>query len=246
VVVAFVALSSPIDYWGYRYFYAHTVQHLLLMFAAPTLIVAGAPWQPLLLAVPLRVRRFALPAILHGRSARPVRVAGRLLLAPLVGVAAFNLAMVGWQIPGPFDFAETNRFAHVWLMNVGMLTAGLLFWLAIIASPPLRMRASLAGQAAALLVTNVVMWIMAMSMSLFSDHAWYSVYNHVPGVAMSPFADQLLGAGILWVCGDFWAVPALVVVVRRLIAREDREIDSAIERLVGQGAAGRIRSRASG
>ncbi len=246
IVVAFIALGSPIDYWGYRYFYVHTVQHLLLMFAAPTLIVAGAPWQPLLLAVPLRVRRSALPAIVHDRWARPVRRTGRLLLRPLVAVATFNIAMVGWQIPGPFDFAETDRFAHVWLMNVGMLIIGVLFWLQIIASAPLRVRTSLAAQAAGLLVTNVVMWAMAISMSLFSDHTWYSVYNHVPGVGMSAFADQLLGAGILWVCGDFWAVPALIVVVRRLIAREDGEVDSAIERMLGQGAAGRLRSRASG
>jgi putative membrane protein len=247
LAVLFIAVGSPIEHWGYDYFYVHMIQHLLLMFAAPSLIVAGAPWQPLLLALPLRVRRPALRAILHDGWSRPLRGGGRLLVHPVAVVAAFNIVMVGWQIPGPFDLSETNATVHVWLMNGSMFVVGILFWLQVITSPPLRIRANPATQAIALLATNVIMWGLAMSMSIFTHYSWYSVYSHIPGVALPAFADQQLGAGILWVCGDFWAVPALIFVLRRLIAREEGGVDSVIERILGQGATSRLRSpRASG
>ncbi|MGD1057706.1 MAG: cytochrome c oxidase assembly protein [Solirubrobacteraceae bacterium] len=236
LVTLLIAVVSPIEYHGYDYFYLHMIQHLLLLLAVPSLLVAGAPWQPLLLAPPLPLRRRAYRAIVHDRWARPLRAGARLLLSAPVAVAAFNIVMVAWQIPGPFDRSETSGTVHS-LMNASMLLVGVLFWLKILASPPLHVRMSPAGQAIALVFTNFVMFILAMSMSLFTHHSWYSVYDHIPGVGIPAFGDQQIGAGLLWVCGDFWAVPAFVFAMRRLIAREEGVVVAAIERILGQGPA---------
>jgi hypothetical protein len=58
----------------------------------------------------------------------------------------------------------------------------------------------------------------------------------VTGVTLPPFADQQVGAGILWVCGDFWAVPCMVSVFRRLID-QDGDVSSAIDRIMSRGQA---------
>jgi Cytochrome c oxidase caa3 assembly factor (Caa3_CtaG) len=114
-----------------------------------------------------------------------------------------------------------------------------LFWLLFIPSAPLRMRMPPEGQAAALVATNVIMWLLAMAMGILTTASWYSVYDHVPGVTLPAFPDQQIGAGILWVCGDFWAVPALIVAMRRIIAA-DGSLGSALDKMLGRtrGAAG--------
>ena len=167
LAVLLIAVESPVDYWAGDYFFAHMTQHLLLMFAAPSLIVAGAPWAPLLDAVnwalPGRSGRNVTRSVLAGGWSRPLRSLWRFLTGPVVAVALFNLVMVVWHLPAAFDLAENNELVHIWLMHGSFFLAGVLFWLQFIPSPPFRSRMPLLGRAAALLSTNVVMIFIAMA-----------------------------------------------------------------------------------
>ena len=233
LAVLVVAVASPIDYWADDYFWVHMVQHLLLMFAAPMLVVTGAPWLIVTHGLPVGARRKLLRGLILSAWSRPVRALGRVLSRPVVAVLAFNVVMVVWHLSGPFDLAERNQTVHIWLMHASFFVAGVFFWLQFITSHPFRPRLGPIQRAGALFITNVVMFVLAMSMSLLATRSWYPVYDHLPGVSFPPLADQQMGAAILWVCGDFWCFPMFIRAVYEFI-RSEGGPNAAIDRLLGR------------
>lgn len=216
-----ISVISPIDYWSDVYFSIHMIQHLLIMFAAPILVVAGAPWLPYARVLPRRARLGA------GRGLQRTRGWWRGGLAqkvwnPWVVIVLFNFIMVLWHVPGPFDLADRNLAVHIWLMHGSLFVAGVLFWREIIGSYPMRPRLNAWQRIGAIVGTNIVMWFLAIALGMLASKPWYAPYAQLSGTALSPLADQRIGAGLLWICGDFWAWPALSHIVRHDLLRERR------------------------
>ena len=128
-----------------------------------------------------------------------------------------------------------HMWAHTWLMMPSFVITGYLFWRIIIPSHPYAARGTLKLQALSVAVTAFAMVILAIAMAVMSTHAWYSMNVEMLG-ASGAFSDQQLAAGILWICGDFWAPLAIIVIVRRVISRHGG-LSEAFERSVGRVAA---------
>ncbi|NNN08567.1 MAG: cytochrome c oxidase assembly protein [Acidimicrobiaceae bacterium] len=225
-----LAIMSPLDYWSSHYFFVHMIDHLLLAFFAPILIVLGAPWVPLQFFLPVRARRALGRFLFLSSGAGWLRAIGRGLRSPIFAVSFFNFVMIFWHIPVVYDYSDTHQLVHIWLMHTSFLVAGILFWLQILSSHPFHPVRGPVWQGGVILLTNAVMTVMAMSMSIMTNSSWYNVYAHVAGVTMAPLTDQQIGAAILWVCGDFWALPMLGMVIRRAI-REEKHSGSLADRL---------------
>src|SRR6266511_1726338 len=89
LAVLLLTVESPVDYWASSYFFVHMIQHLLLSFAAPTLIVA----------LTRRLGQRATRVAVRYRWTSPLRSAGRFLARPWTAVILFNVVMIGWHVP---------------------------------------------------------------------------------------------------------------------------------------------------
>jgi cytochrome c oxidase assembly factor CtaG len=239
ITVVTLSVVSPLQYWSMEYFWVHMIQHVTVMLAAPALYVAGAPAIPLTFALPVATRRRLLRWVFL-RPGRPLlRRIGAVVFSPLFAIVFFNAVMVVWMIPRVFNPAMGNPNLHVGLMLTSFFVSGLLFWMQFIPSRPWRPTLSPFARVGALLVTNVVMTVIAMALSFLASGPFYDIGNsmlHMANMAsmtpttLNPFADQQIGAAILWVCGDFWCYPALVMALR--LATKNDANSSAMDQVL--------------
>jgi putative membrane protein len=213
-----LALASPLDAFSQRLFWAHMVQHVLLMLLAAPLIVLSRPWVRLWRSIPLGWRRPLARALAHGTRAEPLRAAARVLGSPAAALALFSLVLLGWHIPALFDATLSSSVVHA-LEHALFLTTAVLLFKQVIASPPLRTRLQDTGRLLYTVAAMTVSWVLAVVLAI-APSPLYPHYAHLarrPG-GISALADQQLAAGIMWVPGSITFLIIIFVYIHRWLA----------------------------
>ncbi|NBN94447.1 MAG: cytochrome c oxidase assembly protein [Verrucomicrobia bacterium] len=183
VLVAYVAVGSPLDQLGEGFlFWAHMLQHMLLIYVAAPLIVTGLPPE-------------LIDGWLLGGRPRLARLF-RVLTHPIAGGLIFTLCFSIWHFPELYEAALRSRPLHVlehWSM---FLPALLMVW------PLFSLSATLPrigyGQAMfysfALMVADLPLWAVL----IFGEHPIYETYRLAPRISgLSASSDMILGAVVM-------------------------------------------------
>lgn len=218
----------------------HMIGHVIVMFLVPIGLIASGTARSWWWVLDVTLRRRLLR---WWNIERKVRVP-RFFINPLSAALVLNGVMVASHLPSIFDASMEHQWAMDYLMEPAFLFSGLLFFHFLIVSPPRTNKVGIRLQLLMVISTMLEMLVMAMALSIFSNSSWYSVMQPMTGMSnmnmagmsmpattlLEAFHQQQLAAGVLWVCGDFWAVPCLILIMRRLSNRNGGSLFNALNR----------------
>ena len=235
-----LAVQGPIDYYEATLFADHMTQHMLLMMVAAPLLVMGAPITLLLrVASPQARSRWMLPILLS----RPVRLASH----PIVAFGLFAGVLWATHFSAIYELSLENDTLHN-LEHLGYLTAALLFWWPMVGRDPSPWRLSHP--------VKLVMMLLQMTQGAFLGVAIMNapapLYAHYAALNLpwiSALADQQLAGAIMWGAGGLGFLALGLVIfydwmraeeenARRVDARLDREACAAERAAAGSAEPG--------
>ena len=208
-----LALQSGIERYDTTLFSMHMVQHLILLFPVPILLLQAGP-MTLLLRVASPRWRARILAVLQSR------VIG-VISHPLVGWTLLIAVMWGTHLSVMFETALEDAFIHN-LEHALYLSTALLFWAPIFSVDPIRHRLR-GGSALAYLITQMPQNSFLGVAIMFSSTPLYPHYVTLQRAwGPTPLEDQQLAGAIMWLVGDALFLAAIFVVLAALAKSEDR------------------------
>lgn len=208
-----LAIGSPLEALDDSSLFAHMVQHLLLMLAAPPLILLGAPALPFLHGLPSWFVRVPLGAFLRSRA---VQRFGEFITEPLFCWIAAMVVMIGWHVPAAFELALRSNAWHE-VEHASFLLTSLLFWWPVIQPWPSVSRWPRWAMPIYLLLGMIAGSAVSAYM-IFSEAILYRSYLDAPRIfAISPLNDQVVAGSLMWFAMTIaFLVPAVGITVRFL------------------------------
>jgi putative membrane protein len=201
IVVAALALLSPLEAVSHALFAAHMTQHLLLMVVAAPLLAFSRPLAPLLRGLPSRWGR-GFGALIQSPH---LQVAWRRLTQPLVATLLHIAALWVWHVPRLYEAALDKTFVHA-LEHGSFLLTAMLFWWA------LRYAADYGARLLCLFVVMMASGILGVLLT-FATSVWYSSHTALAGAwGLSPLQDQQLAGLLMWIpAGVVYVVAAALL-----------------------------------
>lgn len=213
LLLVLLALQSGIERYDTTLFTMHMVQHLILLFPVPILLLQAGP-VTLLLRVASPRWRARILAILQSRAVGVIS-------HPLVGWTLLVAVMWGTHLSTLFEAALEDPFIHNMEHSLYLGTA-LLFWAPIFSVDPIRHRLR-GGSALAYLITQMPQNSFLGVAIMWSTTPLYPHYLTLQRTwGPSPLEDQQLAGAIMWLVGDALFLAAIFAVLAALAKSEDR------------------------
>jgi putative membrane protein len=207
------ALTGPLENAAHHSLAAHMSQHMLLMAAAPPLLLLARPLPVLLRALPAKIRRAVALGLASFHDKAAHYPGGACLLHGSI--------IWGWHFPAPYQAAiETSWLHH--LEHAAFLFSALWFWWTLIASA--RLGGNDSGGGAVLALVTLMHTGLLGALLTFAPLPLYP--DHPTGfLSFGRLADQQLAGLIMWVPGGFiYLVTAVVLSLLwlRRVEQKDR------------------------
>ncbi len=210
LAIIWLAVGSPLDGFADALLSAHMMEHVLLMSFVPPLLLLGNPQVPLLRGLPRVLRTSLLNPLIRSRLLRTI---GHTLVQPVVAWLLMNLTFLAWHVPAAYDFALEHEPWHQF-EHLCFLATSILFWWPVIRPWPTAVRYSGWILLPYLVGADIVNTALSAFLA-FCDLPVYSYYiEHPNPFHISPMADQISGAVLMWVIGSLvFLIPAVVITV---------------------------------
>lgn len=220
LAVIVIALDSPVEDMAGRLFFVHMTQHLLLTFVAAPLVVYGAPWLAPLRLLPARVHRPLSATVVGWRDAAWWRRA-RPLVGPALAWLLFNVDLWAWHLPALYDATLRHQAIHD-VEHLTLLVLGVLFWVPLVDSPPLRSALAPMERCGYIVAAMASSWALALALAI-APHTLYTPYAHQASRpwGISAMGDQQLAAGVMWGPGSVPLTIALFVAIYGWVGAAD-------------------------
>jgi cytochrome c oxidase assembly factor CtaG len=194
-------------------FSMHMVQHLILLFPVPILLLQAGP-VTLLLRVASPRWRARILAVLQSRAVGVIS-------HPLVGWTLLVAVMWGTHLSTLFQAALEDPLIHDMEHSLYLGTA-LLFWAPIFSVDPIRHRLRGAGALVYLIAQMPQNSFLGVAI-MWSTTPLYPHYLTLQRAwGPSPLEDQQLAGAIMWLVGDALFLAAIFMVLAALAKSEDR------------------------